>query len=236
MLMSNTGVLLVLVLMCIVVVAAGAVAAWYWYDRQKDSDDDDDSPSVPSTPASVPSAPASVPSTPASVPSTLPSWKESGTWSACSKTVCGEGEQTMAYVCSGEKCTGTAPAPKKQTCKVKDCTWNTTNWSECTKPCGGGTRTRTVTCESGTDRDCVLADRPANRQACNEQACTYTFRLDPVRTEEKPCRTNLPGTQSGTCARKALYDCVRQGATEKVMNSFCEGLTRPPDTIACECP
>ncbi|MBX3203728.1 MAG: thrombospondin type-1 domain-containing protein [Labilithrix sp.] len=52
--------------------------------------------------------------------------------------------------------------------------WAAGSWGTCSAVCGGGTQTRTVSCQlSGADVDSSLcvASRPATSRACNEDAC-----------------------------------------------------------------
>lgn len=53
--------------------------------------------------------------------------------------------------------------------------WDTGAWSTCTKACGGGTQTRTVTCLDGADQpqaDAACATtKPATTQACQTASC-----------------------------------------------------------------
>lgn len=58
--------------------------------------------------------------------------------------------------------------------------WNLGPWSACSKACGGGIQTRTVTCKRDdgvTLPDSVCAsfvgDKPTTEQVCNTQSCTY---------------------------------------------------------------
>jgi len=46
--------------------------------------------------------------------------------------------------------------------------WRTTGWSGCSKTCGSGTQSRTVTC---TTAYCNPVTRPASTQSCNTQRC-----------------------------------------------------------------
>lgn len=107
-------------------------------------------------------------------------------WSACSKT-CGSGTQTRIVYCANQSgatadaslCTGTRP-PSEQVCNTQACTatysWLAGDWSTCSKTCGGGTQTRSVSCLRN-DGQFVNASfcteaRPADNRSCNTQPCT----------------------------------------------------------------
>lgn len=106
-------------------------------------------------------------------------------WSACSKT-CGSGTQTRIVYCANQSgatadaslCTGTRP-PSEQVCNSQACastySWIAGAWSSCSKTCGGGTQTRSVSCQRD-DGQFVNAGfctgaRPAATMACNTQGC-----------------------------------------------------------------
>ena len=55
-------------------------------------------------------------------------------------------------------------------------TWKTGDWSECSADCGGGTQTRSVSCQRTDgliveDVFCDAENKPASSQTCNEQGC-----------------------------------------------------------------
>ena len=60
--------------------------------------------------------------------------------------------------------------------------WNVSNWSSCSKPCGTGIQTRTATCVRNDgvikeDKFCTSygISKPITQQNCNTQACTTTI-------------------------------------------------------------
>jgi len=47
--------------------------------------------------------------------------------------------------------------------------WTVLGWGACSKSCGGGTQTRSVTCDAGYN--CSNYPQPINSQSCNTQSC-----------------------------------------------------------------
>jgi hypothetical protein len=111
-------------------------------------------------------------------------WKTTD-WSACSKS-CGNGTQTRIVYCADQfgstadasKCTGTKPV-SEQLCNTQACTatysWLAGDWSSCSKTCGGGTKSRSVSCQRDdgqfVNASFCTATKPAESMACNTQAC-----------------------------------------------------------------
>ena len=104
-------------------------------------------------------------------------WDESGT-EACQKT----GKANILYSCMKKKTpTDKGTVVSKSECKAKkpvgqkSCsyygTWKTGSWSSCSKTCGSGTQTRSVTCSA---IECTGA-KPATSQACNTQKCVQAL-------------------------------------------------------------
>ena len=114
-------------------------------------------------------------------------------WSTCSKW-CGGGTQSRTITCGGSDgrvhkdlyCTMTngEKSEVERVCNTVPCVYGhwkkAAKWSECTRTCGGGTRTRAVACV-GSDGS-VLPDkacerdgpRPPSQSACNKQKCLST--------------------------------------------------------------
>lgn len=116
------------------------------------------------------------------------SWVPSS-WSACSKT-CGGGTQIRSVNCQRDDgvyvgdsyCSGTKPGTS-QTCNTQSCTssytynWMTGSWSACSKTCGGGSATRSVTCvrnDGATVNQsyCSTSTEPSATMVCNTQSCS----------------------------------------------------------------
>uniref|UniRef100_A0A670J9J6 ADAM metallopeptidase with thrombospondin type 1 motif 9 n=1 Tax=Podarcis muralis TaxID=64176 RepID=A0A670J9J6_PODMU len=108
-------------------------------------------------------------------------WR-TGPWGACSST-CAGGFQRRVVVCQDENgytasnCDVRMKPDEQRSCESGPCPqWAYGSWGECTKPCGGGTRTRLVVCqhpngERFTDLSCEILDKPPDREQCNMQDC-----------------------------------------------------------------
>ena len=109
-------------------------------------------------------------------------WDESGT-EACQKT----GKANILYSCMKKKTpTDKGTVVSESECKAskptgqKSCsyygTWKTGSWSSCSKTCGSGTQTRSVTCSA---IECT-GTKPATSQACNTHRCSFpaTYKCD----------------------------------------------------------
>ncbi|XP_035378070.1 A disintegrin and metalloproteinase with thrombospondin motifs 10 isoform X1 [Electrophorus electricus] len=117
-------------------------------------------------------------------------WHYTG-WSRCSVT-CAGGVQVQHVVCKKQAdhsvvynhfCDKSSkPKEKKHPCNTEPCppTWWVSEWSECSRSCSGGVRTREVLCKrkfSSTegrvqdDSTCVASVRPPVTEACNGHSC-----------------------------------------------------------------
>ncbi|XP_050665935.1 papilin-like [Leptidea sinapis] len=73
--------------------------------------------------------------------------------------------------------------------KLPDCEvqWYATQWSKCTKVCGGGEQKRAIMCLRGNkeSKDCAEDSIPENWRSCNEQPCDEDQML-PLNTKSTP--------------------------------------------------
>uniref|UniRef100_A0A8C6UNL6 ADAM metallopeptidase with thrombospondin type 1 motif, 9 n=1 Tax=Neogobius melanostomus TaxID=47308 RepID=A0A8C6UNL6_9GOBI len=108
-------------------------------------------------------------------------WR-TGPWGACSST-CAGGFQRRVVVCQDENgypannCEERGRPSEQRSCESGPCPqWIYGDWGECTKPCGGGIKTRLVVCqrpngERFNDLSCEIHDKPPDREQCNTQPC-----------------------------------------------------------------
>jgi Thrombospondin type 1 domain len=113
----------------------------------------------------------------------------------CSK-VCGGGTATDTVVCrrndgatvTDVMCDAATRPPTQRSCNTDPCppdpftyTWEPGAWSVCSRQCGPGVQTRSMTCRRSdglyvSTTLCNAATRPAVEQACQIQACPPTGR------------------------------------------------------------
>ncbi|KAG8227020.1 hypothetical protein J437_LFUL000326 [Ladona fulva] len=109
-----------------------------------------------------------------------------GKWGQCS-TPCGPGRQTRDVICVSflrgqfrvtvdSDCPYSLRPESDRPCNEKPCgpEWFTTEWSQCSKPCGTGVQRREVKCvdeHQRTSLRCPEDSRPILRRACNTQEC-----------------------------------------------------------------
>jgi hypothetical protein len=110
---------------------------------------------------------------------------EWSTWSKCSKD-CGQGSQMQTRVVLVSPTHGGKECPissQQQPCNTQACpvdcqlsaSWS--DWSSCSKPCGGGQQTQTRTVVKAAahgGKECPVSSQ---QQACNTQACPVDCQL-----------------------------------------------------------
>ncbi|GLH06200.1 Papilin, partial [Gryllus bimaculatus] len=121
-----------------------------------------------------------------------PRWNFSD-FQTCTKS-CGIGIQTREVTCIHEVTRGGSntvivpnnmcpqpPPPDRQYCNILDCPvrWHTSEWSKCSKPCGGGIKTRHVECKQVMAQNHVVtrpaakcsSQKPPDKKPCNTKSC-----------------------------------------------------------------
>nr|XP_023687637.1 ADAMTS-like protein 2 isoform X2 [Paramormyrops kingsleyae] len=105
-------------------------------------------------------------------------------WDMCN-TRCGRGIRRRTVLCAGitggvfqvhedSECAAGERPEDESTCFERPCfKWYTTPWSECTKTCGTGTRSRDVKCYQGRElvKGCDPLTKPTSKQVCPLDPC-----------------------------------------------------------------
>ncbi|XP_047126186.1 uncharacterized protein LOC101238552 isoform X2 [Hydra vulgaris] len=162
-------------------------------------------------------------------------------WSVCSKT-CGEGFRTrnvscikndhIAYYPNG-LCVLPPPLSLEK-CNLRACpsvfSWVADQWSSCTVTCGGGVKTRNVSCTdevtnlTHSAEKCVQQLQPETVKPCNEFECdSFVWELKVEGQCTKTC--------GGGLKARIVY-CVNIRSKIIVSNSYCSGPS-PPVVVAC---
>ncbi|NXH68555.1 ATS12 metalloproteinase, partial [Hydrobates tethys] len=114
-----------------------------------------------------------------------------GEWQKCSTTCGPTGQKKRTVLCiqtvgSDEQALGVTECqhllkPKTHLSCNRDVLcpsdWTVSNWTECTVTCGGGIRTRNVTCAKNNDEPCDTAKRPNSKALCGLQQCPSAGRF-----------------------------------------------------------
>ncbi|XP_072288880.1 A disintegrin and metalloproteinase with thrombospondin motifs 12-like [Eucyclogobius newberryi] len=160
-----------------------------------------------------------------------------GGWQHCTATCGPEGVRSRTVLCvrtvSGEE-TVLHPVECKHLLKPKrvvPCNrdapcgqeWTMGVWEECPVTCGGGVRSRTVTCALTPKKSCDVSAKPRSRSLCGLQSCPnpglrrrpgpppkYRRLYPPKRQPTEPSSTWFPTTITSTAAPTVYSPTTRQ--------------------------
>ncbi|XP_034298314.1 A disintegrin and metalloproteinase with thrombospondin motifs 12 isoform X1 [Pantherophis guttatus] len=114
-----------------------------------------------------------------------------GEWQKCSSTCGPTGEKKRTVLCiqklgfdeqalPAEECQHLLKPKTRLSCNrdvLCPSDWTVSNWTECTVTCGGGVRTRYVTCTKNNGEPCDVSKKPHSKALCGLQQCLSTQRL-----------------------------------------------------------
>ncbi|KAG8131194.1 hypothetical protein E2320_017949 [Naja naja] len=114
-----------------------------------------------------------------------------GEWQKCSTTCGPTGEKKRTVLCIQtlgldeqalpvEECQHLLKPKTRLSCNrdvLCPSDWTVSNWTECTVTCGGGVRTRYVTCTKNNGEPCDVLKKPHSKALCGLQQCLSSQRL-----------------------------------------------------------
>uniref|UniRef100_A0A7M4FGJ8 ADAM metallopeptidase with thrombospondin type 1 motif 6 n=1 Tax=Crocodylus porosus TaxID=8502 RepID=A0A7M4FGJ8_CROPO len=164
-------------------------------------------------------------------------------WSECSAT-CAGGTQKQEAVCKrlddnsivqNNYCDPESKPPENQrTCNTEPCPpeWFIGDWSECSKTCDGGMRSRTVLCirkigpseEETLDNANCLTHRPIEKEPCNNQSCPPQW----VALDWSECTPKC-----GPGFKHRIVLCKSSDLSKTFSAAQCQEESKPPVRIRC---
>ncbi|XP_037758837.1 A disintegrin and metalloproteinase with thrombospondin motifs 6 isoform X3 [Chelonia mydas] len=164
-------------------------------------------------------------------------------WSECSAT-CAGGIQKQEVVCKrlddnsivqNNYCDPDSKPPENQrACNTEPCPpeWFIGDWSECSKTCDGGIRTRTVLCirkigpseEETLDNINCLTHRPIEKEPCNNQSCPPQW----VALDWSECTPKC-----GPGFKHRIVLCKSSDLSKTFPAAQCQEESKPPVRIRC---
>ncbi|XP_052779988.1 A disintegrin and metalloproteinase with thrombospondin motifs 9-like [Mya arenaria] len=172
-----------------------------------------------------------------------PSWAHTR-WGKCS-TSCGAGVQQRQVVCRmgssdikpDSLCLQDKKPRSEKKCNQRPCSnymWKTKKWSNCSRECGFGMKTREVYCSDLEDKSvnvsrCVPEKRPKDRRRCSEFPCPFMWNTSPWTECSASCG---PGMQS---RRAACHSVTKEGwILPGEIPYGCKAVDKPPESQTCD--
>uniref|UniRef100_A0A8C4U4C5 Peptidase M12B domain-containing protein n=1 Tax=Falco tinnunculus TaxID=100819 RepID=A0A8C4U4C5_FALTI len=164
-------------------------------------------------------------------------------WSECTAT-CAGGVQKQEVVCKrlddnsivqNNYCDPDSKPPENQRpCNTEPCPpeWFIGDWSECSKTCDGGMRSRTVLCirkigpseEETLDNTNCLTDQPIEKEPCNNQSCPPKW----VVLDWSECTPKC-----GPGFKHRIVLCKSSDLLKTFPATQCQEESKPPVRIRC---
>ncbi|GCB73804.1 hypothetical protein scyTo_0002886 [Scyliorhinus torazame] len=164
-------------------------------------------------------------------------------WSKCT-AICAGGIQAQAVVCkklddnsvvSAHYCNSENKLPEKQrACNTEPCTsvWIVGEWTECSRTCNGGLRTRDVMCvqkvtaseQKVLDDSYCNSERPMIKESCSNHTCPPEW----VPLDWSECTPSC-----GMGNRHRIVLCKSSDYTVTYPASQCPADSKPPIRIRC---
>ncbi|XP_052259939.1 A disintegrin and metalloproteinase with thrombospondin motifs 9-like [Dreissena polymorpha] len=171
-----------------------------------------------------------------------PSWAYTK-WGKCS-TSCGTGTQHRQVVCRvgsrdivpHDLCLNAKRPKAEKKCNQRPCSdymWKAMEWSNCTKDCGFGMKTREVICtnienEPVNSSLCDVEKRPKDRRRCSEFPCPFMWNTSPWSECSASCG-------EGSQSRRAVCQAVTKEGwiLPGEVPYGCKISDRPPESQIC---
>nr|XP_034956749.1 A disintegrin and metalloproteinase with thrombospondin motifs 6 isoform X5 [Zootoca vivipara] len=164
-------------------------------------------------------------------------------WSECSAT-CAGGVQKQEIVCKrlddgsivqNNYCDPDSKPPENQrACNTEPCPpeWFIGDWSECSKTCDGGMRSRTVLCirkigpseEETLDSSHCLTHQPIEKESCNNQSCPPQW----VPLDWSECTPKC-----GPGFKHRIVLCKSSDLSKTFPVAHCQEENKPPVRMRC---
>ncbi|XP_025102141.1 uncharacterized protein LOC112568845 isoform X2 [Pomacea canaliculata] len=171
---------------------------------------------------------------------TTTTWGVWGSWT-CSVT-CGRGTETRTRTCTppGATCAGVASetrdCERPACCVPRHGQWSIWgSWSSCSRSCGGGTQTRSRTCEESNDCVRPCQGNYSEYQDCNVKECPRAPAVPSITTDPQTSPLSAGVTVTLTCSSLDLgsppatltWDTARQGTRTSLVDDDTTRLEIP---------
>ncbi|XP_055956376.1 uncharacterized protein LOC126819637 [Patella vulgata] len=151
-----------------------------------------------------------------------------GNWGKCNAT-CGSAYRLREIVCvktlpggvtavvSEGNCKNVEKPSSLETCDLEDCQpeWYISDWSECSKTCDTGVKTRKVKCLDGNQQvsaNCDTSKKPRIRDSCNSRKCAEDSDTTPSlkQSGDDNCKDSFSQCSLVTKARLCRYSYYKK--------------------------